>query len=76
MAASKPTSPIVPVSDITSRMTLCAWVAPDFPPDFWKESFIKMSKESAYHEMSYLEKKRKDKEFGKMVKTVMKDKKK
>jgi ribosome biogenesis GTPase len=39
------------------------------------ENFIKMSKESAYHNMSYLEKRQKDKQFGKMVKTIMKDKK-
>ena len=39
------------------------------------QSFIKLNKESAYYEMSYLEKKRKDKEFGKFVKSVLKEKK-
>jgi ribosome biogenesis GTPase len=37
-------------------------------------NYIKMMKESAYHSMSYLEKREKDKQFGKMVKTVMKQK--
>ncbi|MDH3973596.1 MAG: ribosome small subunit-dependent GTPase A [Deltaproteobacteria bacterium] len=39
------------------------------------QNYIKMSKESTYNEMSYLEKRRKDKEFGKLCKTVMKHKK-
>ena len=39
------------------------------------KNFIKIKKENEYYESSYLEKKRKDKEFGKMVKTVMKTKK-
>lgn len=39
-------------------------------------NYIKMKKESAYNDMSYLEKRNKDKAFGKMVKSVMKDKKK
>lgn len=39
------------------------------------QNFIKMTKETAYNEMSYLEKRRKDKDFSKMVKTVMKNKK-
>ena len=39
------------------------------------QHFIKLNKESAYYEMSYLEKKRKDKKFGKLVKSVMKNKK-
>ena len=39
------------------------------------ENFIKMNKEAAFNEMSYLEKKNKDKKFGKMVKSVMKEKK-
>jgi ribosome biogenesis GTPase len=38
-------------------------------------NYIRMKKESDYQEMSYLEKKQKDKEFGKLVKTVMKHKK-
>ncbi|MFC1884538.1 ribosome small subunit-dependent GTPase A [Thermodesulfobacteriota bacterium] len=40
------------------------------------ENYIKMKKEAAYNEMSYFEKRQKDKEFGKFVKTVMKHKKK
>ncbi|MCP4104925.1 MAG: ribosome small subunit-dependent GTPase A [Desulfobacteraceae bacterium] len=39
------------------------------------QSYIKISKESAYNEMSYLEKRNKDKQFGKMIKSVMKYKK-
>ena len=39
------------------------------------QNFIELNKESAFYEMSYLEKKRKDKKFGKFVKSVMKEKK-
>ena len=39
------------------------------------ENYLKMTRESNHYEMSYLEKKQKDKAFGKMVKTVMKQKK-
>ena len=39
------------------------------------QNYIKMNKESAYNEMSYFEKRKKDKQFGKFVKTVMKHKK-
>jgi ribosome biogenesis GTPase / thiamine phosphate phosphatase len=39
------------------------------------ESFLKMRKESAYYQMSYLEKRQHDKKFGKMIKSIMKDKK-
>jgi ribosome biogenesis GTPase len=39
------------------------------------QNFVKLNKESAFYEMSYLEKKRKDKKFGKFVKSVMKEKK-
>jgi len=39
------------------------------------QNYIKLTKESAYNEMSYLDKRRKDKQFGKMCKTVMKHKK-
>ena len=35
-------------------------------------NYIKMSKESVYNEMSYLEKRKKDKQFGKHCKAVMK----
>ena len=40
------------------------------------DSFIKLRKELEHYEMSYLEKRRKDKDFGKMVKRIIKDKKK
>lgn len=40
------------------------------------QNYMKMNKESAYNEMSYLEKRKKDKQFGKFIKTVMKHKKK
>lgn len=36
---------------------------------------VKLNKESAFYKMSFLEKKRKDKKFGKFVKSAMKDKK-
>ena len=39
------------------------------------ENYLKMNRESSYNEMSYVEKRRKDKQFGKMVKSVMKHKK-
>ena len=39
------------------------------------QNYIKMNKESNYNEMSYLEKRKKDKQFGKLIKTVMKHKK-
>jgi ribosome biogenesis GTPase len=45
-------------------------------PDERYQNYIKMTKESTYHEMSYLEKRRKDKQFGKFCKNVMKSKKK
>ena len=35
-------------------------------------NFLKIQKESAYYEMSYLEKRKKDKSFGKMVKNYKK----
>jgi ribosome biogenesis GTPase len=38
--------------------------------------YLKLAKESEYHRMSYAEKRRKDREFGRMVKSVMKHKKK
>lgn len=37
------------------------------------QNYIKMHKESAYNEMSYLEKRRKDKKFGKFIKSAMKN---
>jgi ribosome biogenesis GTPase len=39
------------------------------------QNYIKMRKESLHYEMSYLEKRRKDKQFGKLIKSVMKHKK-
>lgn len=39
------------------------------------QNYIKMNKESTFNEMSYLEKRKKDKQFGKFIKTVMKHKK-
>lgn len=39
-------------------------------------AYLKLVKESEYHEMSYVEKRKKDKQFGLMVKTVKKRKKK
>jgi ribosome biogenesis GTPase len=39
------------------------------------QNYLKMTKESTYNEMSYLEKRKKDKQFGKLVKSVMKHKK-
>ena len=36
-------------------------------------NYIKMKKEAAYYEMSYLEKRQRDKDFGKMCKSVMKN---
>ena len=44
-------------------------------PEKRYQNFIKMKKESIYNEMSYLEKRQKDKQFGKLCKTVMKHKK-
>jgi ribosome biogenesis GTPase len=38
------------------------------------ENYLKLRRETAHHEASYLEKRRKDKDFGKMVKAVMKQK--
>ena len=39
-------------------------------------NYLKIQKESAYYEMSYLEKRQRDKKFGKMVKRITKDLKK
>lgn len=38
-------------------------------------NYLRIAEESAYHEMSYLEKRKKDKAFGKYCKAVMKEKK-
>ncbi len=39
------------------------------------DNYIKMKKESDFNQMSYVEKRKKDKDFSKMVKSVMKSKK-
>jgi ribosome biogenesis GTPase len=39
------------------------------------KNYLKMKNESAFNEMSYAEKRRKDKNFGKMIKSVLKGKK-
>lgn len=39
------------------------------------QNFLRMKKESDFYEMSFLEKKKKDKQFGKMIKSVLKHKK-
>ena len=44
-------------------------------PEKRYQNYIKMKKESLYNEMSYLEKRRKDKQFGKFCKVVMQGKK-
>jgi ribosome biogenesis GTPase / thiamine phosphate phosphatase len=36
------------------------------------ESYLKLMKESEYHQLSYLEKRRKDRRFGQFIKSVMK----
>ncbi len=38
-------------------------------------NYIKMKNESAFNEMSYYEKRKKDKDFGKFIKSVKKSKK-
>lgn len=40
------------------------------------QNYLKMKKESEFNQMSYLEKRKRDKKFGKMVKSVMQKKKK
>jgi len=40
------------------------------------KNYLKMKKESAFNEMSYSEKKQKDKDFGKLIKSTLKNKKK
>jgi ribosome biogenesis GTPase len=44
-------------------------------PEKRYQNYIKMTKESIYNEMSYLEKKQKDKQFAKLCKTIMRHKK-
>jgi ribosome biogenesis GTPase len=38
------------------------------------QNYLKVKKESEFNQMSYLEKRKKDKSFGKFIKTTMKDK--
>ncbi len=38
------------------------------------KNYVKMKRESAFHDLSYSQKRKKDKDFGKMVKSVLKDK--
>lgn len=38
------------------------------------QNYLKIKKESEFYEMSYLDKRKKDKDFGKLVRSVMKDK--
>ena len=40
------------------------------------QNYLKMIREAAHYERSYFEKRKRDKEFGKMVKSIMKNKKK
>jgi ribosome biogenesis GTPase len=40
------------------------------------KNYIKIKKESEFYQMSYLEKRQRDKSFGKMVKQIMKNKRK
>ncbi len=44
-------------------------------PEKRYQNYIKMKNESIHNEMSYLEKRKKDRQFGKLCKTVMKHKK-
>ncbi|MHB1311131.1 MAG: ribosome small subunit-dependent GTPase A [Gemmatimonadaceae bacterium] len=37
------------------------------------ENFVKLSRESEYHQMSHAERRKKDRDFGRMVKSVLKD---
>lgn len=45
-------------------------------PEKRHRNFLKMTKEAAFNAMSYLDKRRKDRQFGKMCKSVMQHKKK
>lgn len=44
-------------------------------PEKRYQNYLKMKKESMYNESSYLEKRQKDRQFGKLCKTIMKHKK-
>ena len=43
-------------------------------PEERYQNYLKMQKEADFHEMSYLEKRQKSKQFGKMIKNVLKSK--
>ena len=47
----------------------------DLSPDRY-HSYLRLLRETDYHEMSYLERRKKDREFGRFVKSAMKQKKK
>jgi ribosome biogenesis GTPase len=47
----------------------------DLPEERY-QSYLKLIKESAFHEMSYVERRKKEKHFGRMVKSAMKELKK
>jgi ribosome biogenesis GTPase / thiamine phosphate phosphatase len=40
------------------------------------QSYVKLMKESAFHHMSYIERRKKDRQFGRMIKTALKQKRK
>ncbi len=40
------------------------------------DNYLKMKKESSFYEMSYSEKRKKNKDFGKLIKSTLKGKKK
>jgi ribosome biogenesis GTPase len=48
-----------------------AVAAGELPEDRY-QSYLKVSKESEFHELSYVQRRKKDKEFGKFVKSVLK----
>lgn len=52
---------------------LAALEAGQIDPDRY-EHYLKLQRESAYHEMTYVEKRKRDKAFGKMAKAILKGK--
>ena len=38
------------------------------------QSYLKLKKETQYHDLTYVEKRKKDKNFGRLIKEVMKHK--
>jgi ribosome biogenesis GTPase / thiamine phosphate phosphatase len=55
----------------TGCAILSAMQANELDEDRYR-NYMKLMKESRYHEMSYFERRKKDKQFGRMVKTVLK----